>query len=140
MSEWVLSSGNSPTSMTRVFLGVDTGYDPSFHDWLLALPQGMVQKCRTRRKSPSRLMVRTSTSAPWPMCSCLMAPMSITHSSKMAGAGGIGSIRGGYGAERVGEGSTKGEGRTVGRPAADAAVGVEEEVGECGGDRLSEIV
>ena len=58
----------------------------------------------------------------------------------MAGAGGIGSIRGGYDAEWVGEGSTKGEGRTVGRPAADAAVGVEEEVGECGGDRLSEIV
>ena len=90
----MLSFGNSPTSMTRVFLGVDTGYDPSFHDWLLALPQGMVQKCRTRRKSPSRLMVRTSTSAPWPMCSCLMVPMSITHSSKMAGAGGIGVSEG----------------------------------------------
>jgi hypothetical protein len=28
----------------------------------------------------------------------------------------------------------------VGRPPADVAVGVEKEVGECGGDRLSEIV
>ena len=43
-------------------------------------------------KSRSRLTATTSTSAPWPMCSCRMAPTSITSWSSKAGPGGIGGM------------------------------------------------
>jgi hypothetical protein len=80
----------------------------------------------TGKKSSFRLTASTSTGAPLPMCSCLMAPTSTTRWSKTAVAGGIGNMRQGYGAGRVGEGSTRGAERLVGRSAASAAVGVAE--------------
>jgi hypothetical protein len=78
MSEWVLYSGKSPTSMTRVFLGGDTGCDPSSHDWLLALPQGMVPKVPHPKMAPHRLVAKISTDAHWQTCFYPMAPMPIT--------------------------------------------------------------
>lgn len=41
---------DSPTSMTRVFLGVDTRWDPSFHDWLLDLAPGDGAKSAARKE------------------------------------------------------------------------------------------
>ena len=67
-----------------------------------------------------------SVGAPLPACSCQMARTSITRWSKMAGAGGIGNMRQGYDSRRIGNESTNFPDRLVGRSAAGAAVGVEE--------------
>jgi hypothetical protein len=62
------------------------------------------EPCRKRAKQAASALVygkevtlqthaSTNTSAPLPMCSCLMAPTPITRWSKRAGVGGIGSTR-----------------------------------------------
>jgi hypothetical protein len=74
------------------------------------------------RKSRSRRTATTSTGALSGTCSCWMAPTSIAHSSKMAGAGGIESMRRGI---RCWKGeSTKYE--WDGKATARTAVGVAE--------------